>query len=332
MSEISGIRITDVLGLSAPLTKLIETVSGGIGKLYEPTYIRKVAVAKADEIKLLSGSISDTDALPVKYATDTVVIDGMDYTELAKRAQCRLTVQELKKQNNIDNVVGYAAQNLCDKELVSTQPVDEDWVTRFFDSVSDVSSDEMQLIWGKILAGEVNIPGSFSLRTLEAVKNMNRQDAEMFVKVAPFLVTIDKERFVTSDISLLQKYGLSYEMIMTLDECRLINSSGSLSFNFQIANGQSKLIYTAERVSFFKGMINEGAKVTFGIHNLTRVGKELLTIIDAKPSNDYFIDLVKHIESINKGKIFASIHGIKEMLDGSISYYDDPIAIIKSEA
>lgn len=67
----------------------------------------------------------------------------------------------MKKQNNIDNVVSFAAQTISTQSSVSEESVDNDWVTRFFDSVADVSSEEMQMIWGKILAGEVNEPGSF---------------------------------------------------------------------------------------------------------------------------------------------------------------------------
>ena len=59
MSDLKGIEITDLLGLSEPLAKLLETVSCGIGKLYEPTHIKRIAKAKAEEIKIISDAVTD---------------------------------------------------------------------------------------------------------------------------------------------------------------------------------------------------------------------------------------------------------------------------------
>lgn len=51
MTDISGIEISDVLGLSKPLSKLIEVASAACGKFYEPLNIKRLADAKAYEIK-----------------------------------------------------------------------------------------------------------------------------------------------------------------------------------------------------------------------------------------------------------------------------------------
>lgn len=331
MSDVSGIEISDVLGLSDPITKLIETISGGIGKLYEPTNIRRMAKARAAEIRLLGEAISDVDYLPVKYNTENIVVDGMNYSELAKRAQARLAYQELKKQSNIDHVVCYAAKELDSKKSVSPEPIDADWITRFFDSVADVSTDKMQQIWGKILAGEVNNPGKFSLRTIEPVRNMSQKDAELFVKIAPFLVSSDSGMLISSDSELLLKYGLSYGDIMVLDECGLINSSGTLNLNLQLTKDHSEVIYNPERMGLLNSESDEGVKVSFGVYALTRVGKELYSIVDIRPNNDYIVDLFKQIESRNRGNISISIHIIDSVINDQITYQTAPIEVLKSE-
>ena len=41
---------------------------------------------------------------------------------------------------------------------------------------------EMQLIWAQLLAGEVAEPGTFSLRTLQLVRNLQESDARLFRK------------------------------------------------------------------------------------------------------------------------------------------------------
>ena len=74
---------------------------------------------------------------------------------------------------NIDNVTQIAAEQLSQEDFVSEEPVEEDWTTRFFNIVEDISDEEMQRLWGKILAGEVKQPKSYSLRTLELLKKIN---------------------------------------------------------------------------------------------------------------------------------------------------------------
>ena len=41
---------------------------------------------------------------------------------------------------------------------------------RFFDAVGNVSNEELQKLWGKVLAGEMQQPGSCSLRTMEVIR------------------------------------------------------------------------------------------------------------------------------------------------------------------
>lgn len=40
MTDISGIEISDVFGLSEPLSKLIDVASAACGKVYEPLHIK----------------------------------------------------------------------------------------------------------------------------------------------------------------------------------------------------------------------------------------------------------------------------------------------------
>ena len=94
----------------------------------------------------------------------------------------RIEFQERKRLANVRSVVDAAADELSDKEVNDHEP-DPDWTARFFDEVQDVSSEDMQKIWARILAGEVESPGRTSLRTLETLRNMTKRDAAMFRNV-----------------------------------------------------------------------------------------------------------------------------------------------------
>ena len=63
---------------------------------------------------------------------------------------------------------------------------DFDWFIRFYEAVGNISNQEMQEKWAKILAGEISKPASFSLSTIDALKNMGQKDAILFEKICNF--------------------------------------------------------------------------------------------------------------------------------------------------
>jgi hypothetical protein len=88
--------------------------------------------------------------------------------EIRMRMNERLEKQEVRRQRNIESIATKAAHALPppDREQeVSDKPVNEDWTTRFFQECQDISDEQMQQLWARILAGEVTKPGSFAPRT-----------------------------------------------------------------------------------------------------------------------------------------------------------------------
>src|SRR5712691_8920424 len=72
-------------------------------------------------------------------------------------------------------------------ESVSDKPVEQDWVSRFLEDCQDVSNEDMQTVWGRLLAGEVTKPGSFSFRTLATVKMLRPEVANLFTRLCSFV-------------------------------------------------------------------------------------------------------------------------------------------------
>lgn len=188
-------KIGDLAGLGGPLERLIEVVSFGIGTVHRPNLIKREADAKAYEIEKISGAlkrVADDHQLPVIYKDGQIEIwqKPEDRTLVlsdigtAERSQSRVEYQERKRQHNIESVTSSAAADLMDISEVPEQSPDEDWVTRFFANAQDVSSEGMQELWGRILAGEIKKPGSYSLRTLDFIRNLKKSDAELFTRLA----------------------------------------------------------------------------------------------------------------------------------------------------
>ena len=91
----------------------------------------------------------------------------------------RIQFQEAKRQRSIEAVVQQAAFELGDRNVRDHEP-DHDWTARFFNEVQDVSSEAMQALWAKVLAGEVERPNSTSIKTLSILRNLDTATAGIF--------------------------------------------------------------------------------------------------------------------------------------------------------
>jgi hypothetical protein len=172
----------DLTPLSAPFTKLIEVVAAGTGVIYEPTRVVREAKAHA-KAEIIRAEAAEKIAemkqrAAITHGKTELVLAETDekISEMNERAAKRLYYTEMARQENIERIVDLAADALPPN--VSDKPVAQDWSRQFFAGAQDVSDKELRLLWAKILAGEVAEPQSFSKRTLEALRQIDRQEAE----------------------------------------------------------------------------------------------------------------------------------------------------------
>ena len=69
-------------------------------------------------------------------------------------------------------------------EIVSEEPLNDDWRRRFFLYAQDVSDADMQAIWGHVLAGEITAPRSYALKTWDVLRSLGSAEAEVFRKLS----------------------------------------------------------------------------------------------------------------------------------------------------
>ncbi|MDI2113678.1 DUF2806 domain-containing protein [Commensalibacter nepenthis] len=63
----------------------------------------------------------------------------------------------------------------------------QDFINRWRNDAKQIHSEELQNIWGRLMAEEINNPDSISLRTLDVVKNISRSEAELFVQYLKYI-------------------------------------------------------------------------------------------------------------------------------------------------
>lgn len=99
---------------------------------------------------------------------------------------------ELEAKQELENLAGnlkqaiYAIKDKPD-ETISDTDVDQDFFSRWRREAKVIGKEELQSIWGRLLAEEISRPGSISFRTMETIKNISANEASTFCKIAPFI-------------------------------------------------------------------------------------------------------------------------------------------------
>ena len=151
--------------LSKPATVLIEKISDAVGGVFKPFQMVRVAKAEVEVERVRAKS-------------------QIEVTALHRRAMHRFLEEEAKRQSNIEDITQKALPLLDEKSL--PQNVEDDWITNFFDKCRIVSNEDMQQLWARVLAGEANTPGAFSKRTVNLLVDLDKGDAELFMRLCGF--------------------------------------------------------------------------------------------------------------------------------------------------
>tara|TARA_B110000090_G_scaffold156635_1_gene172235 strand:- start:1038 stop:2036 length:999 start_codon:yes stop_codon:yes gene_type:complete len=274
MAEINLIKLD-----GKPLEKLVKVISNGIGALYRPRSIRKEADAKAYEIGIIETAKAKALAEGKESEAETYI-----------RIQERLLFSEVEKQNNIDNVVEIAAEQLGQEDTVSEESVDKDWSKRFFNIVEDVSDEEMQALWGRILAGEIKSPQSYSLRTLELLKNLSKKEAETFMKFASLAINSNSVTFILnfkSEKLLEETYKLNFGDRLLLEELGFLTAN-DLQFKILATKEQIAQLYfvIGNTIISLEKPANQPEQ-QLQVLVFTKIGQELLKLVNSSTNLDY---------------------------------------------
>ena len=110
--------------------------------------------------------------------------------EFPQRASYTFAKQILREQFNREQVLGMTAGILKEKEYDNSEnqqsdnkpetPISEDWFNIFEKEASQKSSEDMQRRFAQVLAGEIEKPGSHSIKAIKILGDMDQRIAMFF--------------------------------------------------------------------------------------------------------------------------------------------------------
>lgn len=244
------------------VNNFVDKISGALGWMVTPKNI-KPSIIEANK-SIIEEISNRQDINPIERA--------------AIVSNYKKIVKEYKNQVDIMRI---AVEHL-DPSSVS-ENVSNDWITFFFDKVKDVTEDYMKEIWGKILAGEFNEPGTYTKRLLHTLSIMDGNMASTFQKIRsscfyrePHLLTFIY-RTNNSTIDNTKKYR---DLGMIFKDFRELDSLGLIEYrfpDFYTIQNNSKIIYYGNKVI---RLTSDKKVLETGNVSLTEIGKQICRITE----------------------------------------------------
>lgn len=266
--------IEDVAKVSKSFAPLIKRLLDEFGLFVAPHHIKRITNAKNQ------ANLSRAES-------------ELEIADLQDRAKRRLEIEDLQHQQNMESILLQALPEI--KDDAKPDGTETDWLSKFVGESRHFSDPDMQILWAKILAGEVNTPGSYSKRTLSLVADLSKEEAEMFTRLCRF--NIDYLNGIKHPLVLEYKDPMYIDADLTYDNLEHLDSIGLIDF---ISVG-TYLIQDVTPKSFSLRYFDRAVQVTVpdnekdfetGSVHLTKTGIELERICNAYPV-DGFLDYVK---------------------------------------
>lgn len=266
----AGLASKNPGAFSALGQKVLETTQYLLAPWIESKSIRKKADAKAFEVIALANAKARA-------------------TTIEQRTAQRLLVQEIRHQHNIESIIAKAAHEPA--EVVSPEPVDQDWVHRFFRGCEDVSDPRMQSVFAKLFAGEVAQPGTFSRRAISLVQEMSTRDANLADKASSLYWFIEPP---TAGAFIPRIVVDRLPHLLNLDEAITLGDMGIL--HSEIGLGATPPAGSIVRYGSHRFAVREQPRATIPAFNVTKPAQELHRVLSRQEHSEYLDESLAHFK------------------------------------
>jgi hypothetical protein len=291
--------------------KLWDTIADkGIGSLLRPWQMRREGTAAAEikRLNLLVEAQAEVDAqairsgkrmllrngnlveslsvetpvCPAEVAPDLISLD-----EAVTIAAHNADIEALRREISISKAVAYAEAELA-QEVRDPPPdtIADDWLLRWRENAAAVNSDDLQSLWGKVLAGEVKAPGQFSLRVLDFLRNLSQAEAQELELLS---------RVTTGEVILrcdaeIAALGITRGVLEAAEELGILTGTGAMGLSWiissELPDKYQAVIHTNNRAIWIQGS-DPAKKVSIPCFQLTRLGRQVLQLAGGNVGENY---------------------------------------------
>ena len=251
------------------------------------------------------------------------------YVELLKsQSEQRMLSVDESRSLNVCKVCQRAGEILGEEDsntfTVTDNPYEDDWLSTFENESRHKSSEDMQERFARMLAGEIKRPGTFSIRAIKLLGQIDSETASVFRTFCSGCVSFDNPsgsgsiyesifpKFqVGRYSSFLKKYGLNDVMLSNLQEFSLLQTvTKPEMLKEYVSNLQKCFISNLEKPpipflyagKYFLLRQHDDKKnfdwdFSFPGFFLSSIGAELMSIVEPEPIKQLSEDLKEFFEN-----------------------------------
>ena len=214
--------------------------------------------------------------------------------------------QEIKRlvTNTVNAML--KADFVVDWAKVDLDQFNPEFRRRWISEASNVSDETLQDLWARLLAGELESPGSVSNDTMSIARDLSKERAEEFQTFcSAALCNLDGTPIIVvgcgnPGANSLEPYGLSYDVLMRLAHQRLINNEMNTATNIGIGSRLPK-VGVRQQNSAWALRWSDETQGPDAVHLMsgilfTPAGKELFAVVEKTPNPAYTAAMLKALE------------------------------------
>lgn len=223
-------------------------------------------------------------------------------------ANAKKTYKQLRNQAAIAEIAQSVAQPGTDFSQQSN--VDDEWLERFMDSAKFVSDEEMQLLWGNILAKEFEEPNSTPPRVIRILSEITPSYAKAFQTVCSlncrFLLKSktgeisEEERIILPpEYDYLHSFGVDFGVLSELEALGLIQLGAITGYAVTLDSQEypNFSLYYKDRKLLVTDYPNK--EFPIGIVLLTEAGKSISRFASLQSIEGHFEAVCNYLRVTN---------------------------------
>lgn len=328
------------------------TTEKGIGTLLKPWQIRREGIAniEIERKKMLINAQTERDINEIKEGKAIVSLDDIanpkfihlkestdndaysnrepyiNIENLSNIVTTHVVAKEVQKEINIAKSLLIAEEILSsDQSEPTDENIEDDWLFRWRDSAATTTSEKLQDLWGRVLAGEMKSPGSYSLRTLDFIRNLSQKEASDIQQLFSFEALNSIIKYEAPKTNYENKHlddFLNAEYLIKMQALGIISGADSLGYTITLPSTDKNsyvnfIEYDDKIMQITHDNFNHSMK--FKVIIFTPLGLELRSLCSISLNTEYLnfiINLLKNKGyTVTIGDILTNSDGSRLMIN-----------------
>jgi hypothetical protein len=193
-------------------------------------------------------------------------------------------------------------------ETTNTETVDLDWLHTFERFAEDASSENMQSLWGRVLAGEISKPGRFTKATLRFLYELDVHIAQDFEQARPHI--IDGKLFPHDE-------AVPLDLTLRLEGAGIVTrAGGNIVTAITLSDVGHSSMSVGHMAAIFMGSSNKEFEIP--ILPLTKIGLELSELLPNLHTEKKLRDIaaslkgVRNLDAVGIGPV-KIVNGLEQV-------------------